>query len=354
VAHTEVFLSYWKYILYFDGAYASFPKIKSMILYDQSEHFLYCRTQNLKQKADILAVLISPFDKTSWILLVVFVSLCFIPGFRFCTGMIIISTVLVQSTQVQRVGYFSALLAIVLIPIQSAYQTYYASNAVKPFEKAYIDTNQELFDSGFKMLCPVKFENDKTICSEVDWYNESFRKLNLSWNTMEQYFLNFTDWGVGKLSHHLDEGAYLMQRKMKYYTLLSETTPDTECHMVAEAFIEDVNTLFYGGTYSQNLYNTFGKIKQAGIPAFWKTALQTIIDSNSIKTAKSVAKTPYESEIAYMNNAIQSLLKIIFVLEAFNIVTFIVEVSIPYILAKWIRWKERRRYLRAIWPLGRI
>jgi len=343
-------LNYWKSSssnIY----YKEYLKVKTLMLFKESEHFMYCRTKNFKQKTDILAALRSPFDSSTWIMLILFIaSVCLMPGFRFCYGMSIVAILFLQSAQVKKAGFSIVLLAVIIIPLQSAYQTYYTSSAVKPFHVPYIEKTQELFDSGFRIFCS---KSGNISCSDdfLFEYNASFRMLSLDWNNVEQYFLDATLWDT---EDHPDVGTHLIEGSDKIRFVWEETTQSTECHMLTEPFVEDVRVLFYAGIYSQTLYNTFGILLQAGIAEFWKSVLQNINDRGSSKIVWSIKRNTEDSEIAFMNNSIQALLKVFMVLEAFSILAFIAEISSIFILAKWFSWRERRKYLRAIWPLGKI
>jgi len=96
-------------------------------------------------------------------------------------------TILAQPPQAQTFGVFIVALSIVLIPMPNSYSTFFTSNAVKPFERGYIDTHQELFDSGFKMICTAR-STSRSKCVErtLGSFNNSSRKLNLDWSNPEQ------------------------------------------------------------------------------------------------------------------------------------------------------------------------
>jgi len=47
-------------------------KVKILTLFNEAEHFMYCRTERLEMRRNILAALLSPFDRSTWIILVLF------------------------------------------------------------------------------------------------------------------------------------------------------------------------------------------------------------------------------------------------------------------------------------------
>jgi len=223
---------------------AEFTKLKVLVITTEGSSLMYCRTANVKKKTDILSALHSPFDRSTWILmLLAFVTICVIPGLPIWRCTDLIWSILGQPPQAKQFGLLIVALSIVLIPIQSSYTNYFTSNAVKPFEEPFIDGNLELFDSGFKYLCEV-FDN-ATICAEANPEHETpFKKLDLDLKAMEQYFLIIPEEPGAEfhtvLSKARDKGTWDIDRKFynKVKFLSEQNIPSTQCHMLSEYWTE--------------------------------------------------------------------------------------------------------------------
>jgi len=307
------------------------------------------------KKTDIASALLSPFDGLTWcVLLTSFVLICLIPRLRFWRALDLVWFILAQPPQrVKTFGLLIVTLSILLIPIPCSYTTYFTSQAVKPVDRPYIDRNQELFDSGFKMICSLSYNLSACAKDTVQWFNASFSKLKLDWMKKEQYFMHFPRIRryQSLLANTRDQGMNSLPREYKESTrILAERAPDTQCHMLNEPWLEETLAVFYAGIGSQDLYETFGKLMQAGIAEFWRVIVQRVNEHASINRLKgnSPSESAYDSEVAYMKASIRSVLIIFLVLHAFNIIYFIIEVlSLKVVTSiRWRGWKQRWMYYR--------
>jgi len=322
-------------------------KQKALILFNEAYHLMYCRTQDLKKETDILSALLSPFDKTTWFMLLLnFTLMCSISGYCLCSVIDLVSGIFGQPSRMKTFGILMLTFYIALIPMQSSYRDYFTSNAVKPFEKAYIDTNQELFDSGFKMLCNA---SDISKCSEDDleWYSSSFNKLKLDWASVMQYFLFPGIWSDRDqiLATTRDKGTYPVPKVMAESIIFrAEKTPNTQCHVLAEYWTEETTALFYGGTFAQQVYDSLAILMQAGIGEFWNSALLSIESTESRRWASRASVNENSDDVVYMNSSIQSLFLIVLILQAMNIIFFIAECLWAKVLLQlWKTWKAEIR-----------
>jgi len=308
-----------------------FKKLNALILYPEAQDFMYCIPVGLKKKTNIVSAILSPFDGPTWsLLLLSLIMICLIPGLRIWRVLDLVWLMLAQGPQAKNFGVLIMALSIVMIPIPCDYTTYFTSNAVKPFEPAFIDTNQNLFDSGFKMVCEMG--DNLSDCSklQVEYYYSSFEKLKLDKNNMEQYFVYGTKKYHGRnfrnFANNPDKTSFLIHTdQKKSYLFMGRTIPDTQCHILAEPWIEDTVALFYAGTYSKSMYTIFGKMAQAGIGEFWKSAIESVIHVLIVLESISYGSSADTIEIAFMNSSIQALFIILLILHAFNVLCFTVE-----------------------------
>jgi len=166
---------------------------------------------------------------------------------------------LVQPLQAKKFLILIVSIGIALIPLQASYTTYFTSNAVIPFQKPFIDTNQGLLDAGFKIIMADIWPNYPGFVKQViDIYivthNLSFQELErLDHRSKYDNFLILTP--IQNEKHYLvsstrDKGMYsLTKPEADRIRILAERTPDTECHMVAEAWLEEPKFLFYTGIF---------------------------------------------------------------------------------------------------------
>jgi len=338
-----------------------FRKTNAQVLFTEGVHMMYCRTKDSK-KTDVLSALISPFDWLTWtVLLLVFIAVCLIPGIGVKRALDLVWTILAQPPQTQTFGVFIVALSIVLIPMPNSYTTFFTSNAVKPFERRYIDTHQELFDMGFKMIC-TGHSIPRAQCVEltIGRFNDSFRKLKLDWSNLEQYILyyNKTDSDYYKpiISKTRDEGAnFLNLRHAGVAKALAERDGISECHALTESWFSDSMTLYYAGTYSLVLHRTFGSLIQAGIAEFWNSVIQSDSDTEAKRLSVTrISGSGFHEEEAHMNRSIQSVLIILIFFHLLNIICCSAELLYVQAEARLKRWKTRRQYLKAIWHLGKI
>jgi len=83
---------------------------------------MYCRSEDSSKKTDVLSALHSPFDQLTWlILLLVLVSISFLPGLRVWRAADLIWALLAQPPQAQKFGLLMISLSIVMIPLQSSF-----------------------------------------------------------------------------------------------------------------------------------------------------------------------------------------------------------------------------------------
>jgi len=242
-----------------------------------------------------------------------------------------------------------------LTPIHSSYRDWFTINAVIPFDEPYIDTNQELFDSGFKLLCWTLGFYTYTFNS-----SPSLRKLNLEWDRLEQYLFTNSSikyWADNNvfISRHRDKVMYAEGReRARREMILAERVPGTQCHMLEEYWIKETHGLFYTDPLIQALHDTFSRLLQAGIMEFWESAFKIV--ENRRLSILAVTNMGYniESEIESMNSAIESLFQIFLILHSVNVICIVAEVVYVKLKAHWSLLIMKRRNRKAIWSLGKI
>jgi len=344
-----------------------FHKPRVLILFHETEHFVYCRTQSLRKKTDILFALFSPFDRATWGTLAgLFMLIGFIP--KLCRVLDLLAVLLLQAPQrMERFLTFTVGLSLLLIPLQSDYSSYFTSNAVKPFEEKYIETNQELFDSGFRTIC-TGGNISLCITTERRLFNASYRKLRLDWTLPEQYFIyiNYPElkrYAVpGLIGWARDIGAYVLEKRRKrVLEIATQIRPRTECHLLEEEWRARTGTMLFNGPYNEEAYTTLNKLRQAGFAEFWKSAIQSVLDGKlkNILTDLSLSNgfsEPSDSEIKYMNGSIISQLILFSSLQAFNLLCFTAELLFKKLEVRWMSSKFSCVYfkVRGCWSVMRV
>jgi len=322
-----------------------FTKFRTLFLYPRINSLTYCRTKHLTKKTDVFSALFSPFDEITWgILLLLFISIYIIPGIRFMRAADIVWLFLGQPQQGKKFGLLIIALFIVLIPIPSSYTNYFTTNAVKPYETAFIDRNQELVDTGFKFLC-YRWKPSQCFQKEYsEYFNVPMRKLTLDWTNLDKYFLqnrqSLSD--AYRISVTRDKGMFPILRTLKEKTILlaERYTYDTECHMLSEYWHTVTELFFYTGALSDALYHTLGKLMEARFAHFWDSKAKHI----EVKVVRKLTlrldiEDTGEKDIVYMNSSIESLFKVFLVLHAFNILCFMLET----LVYKCIAYRNRRK-----------
>jgi hypothetical protein len=223
------------------------------------------------------------------------------------------------------------------------YLSYFTSNVVKPFEKVYIDSNEELIlHSPYKILVVVKNKNLSDYSSEFfEAYEKQLTRIGLSINgtNFEDYFLytevaaNDREIDYKKISLTRDEGTMLFYRKFKrQYVIAAEAhVPGVNCHMLKEHWTVSAVGIYFQGHLTQALHQFFRAILISGIGTYWDEAFFNHFDRETRRAAELERRRQGGSsviEAASMRTSLGSFFKLFVLLLGFDIMVFFAEVML--------------------------
>ena len=312
--------------------------IKVFLMFVNVKSFVYCETGVLFRETGMLAVLFAPYDLITWVVLLFsLIALRFVPNLNFWKIADLVWIMLGQPPQRKRHGLLIILISTLLIVIQTMYVSYFTSNVVKPFEKLYIDSNQELLDSDYKIVV----DNGMSLAEFTEKYtasrNDTFRKLKLDFDNMEQYFLYSEEIreateDISKLVVALDEGAMAFYRKFEKQYLKgaeSKASAKVDCHMLKEPWEVQRITVYFKGHLTEPLYQYLGNLISSGFFQFWE---MSYFDTVNRRTRKSMENDLMQGErgveSASMKTSLKSFFKLCTILFAFDILCFVIELLI--------------------------
>ncbi len=226
-----------------------------------------------------------------------------------------------------------------------------------PFdEQPYLGSNQQVFDAGLKFLCV----NDEE-CAYAHKHLE-YSNVRLAADA-KKFIIGPKELGATPDDNRMlalarDRGAFPYSTILKDVVIHQQEScnPGTKCYMVAEYWNVYSVSYRFTGPLSEAMYDTLRNLRQTGIIDFW-SRIPTEIGTRrqrAIEITESEDNAYFESGMAYMNAMLLSLVHLFAGTALLTILCLTAEILYPRLIARWNRFRERRRFLRAIWPLGNI
>ena len=312
-----------------------FRQVKVILLFVNVESLAYCETGSLLRETDMVSVVFTPFDLLTWVvLLVTLVALMFIPYLSFWKVADLVWLMMSQPPQQRKPILLIISISIVLTVIQMMYLSYFTSDIVKPFDKVYIDTNQELFDSGYRMVVIDNVSLSEFAGKYTNEKIHSLLKLSLDFENMEQYYLDSDEAkesgvDVVQLALTRNEGAIAFYRKFeKQYLMDAESRASgINCHMLKEPWDVQRVTVYFKGHLAEPFYTYFGNLISAGIFQFWEMAYISLFNRRIGKTVKEKLMQGEEKlETASLKTSLKSFFKLCLVLISIDVTCFVIEI----------------------------
>jgi len=204
---------------------------KTVYITKEAESLVYCQSSDSNK---YISALVSPFESVVWALFVLsLVLICLIPGLHYSQGLNVLWELLGQPPQGKKIAAFVALVTVAFIPLQYIYKEFFSTNAMTPFEKPYLETNKQLFESGFRFVCYNDYH-----CNYVYRFLKK-KNLGLAKNISE-YLMGPTELGSATFRNVLavtrDKGTEERDSLLKDAILRVEESyvAGTTCHMVQE------------------------------------------------------------------------------------------------------------------------
>jgi hypothetical protein len=337
---------------------ANSTNIKSFLLFVNPESFIYCDIGISLQNISIATVLFVPYDIYTWIsLLLSFVLLVSVPKVTLWRTMDLLWSILGQPPQFRKHGLLTVL-CFSIIFLQQVYLSYFTSSVVKPFEKIYIDSNEELLRKSPYKILVIENKNLSTYASDfyLRYKDElSNYKIGISINdsNYEDHFLFSKDathekeddrelTRLKKISLERGKGTTLFYRKfqMQYVIGAEAHESGVTCHMLKETWAVGRVWIWFQGHLTQPLNDFLRSIILSGIDIFWEKAYINHFDRETRRAAeklKSIRQRDSSSfEAASMGTSLSSFLKLFVLLLGFDLLVFFAELSFSSRMHNWV------------------
>lgn len=309
--------------------------VKVVIFFKNSENLLYCKQLARIRNISMVSVVLSPLDRYTWGLFLGFILIviAFTKKNKIWSGLDIVWNFLAQPGQTNRKS-LALYFGLVTFVIQQNYLSYLTSGITLPFEEILFQTNENLFEGGYRLVVPHRFTG------KLDRFMTTYRlsfQTSLPDKDPRKYFITASENekgldGIQAMTGWVNSGAILGMEKFGYkFRILAENDMNynATCHMVPEPFSTRYITQYARSHHSLAYYRLISQILMSGFDIEWENLYQAENYRRLTKKMRQVRKQIVVTSLNEKTPMSQSIL----------LCTILMSLTIPALVSEVI-WNQ--------------